>query len=203
MLGWQNPWEYFRCFAPDTGGGGDGGTGDAPPAGGGDDGDGGETLPVTYETWYAALDEAPKTLMDTHIAGLKSALNSQSEQRKALAKQLRDATGKLEKGSEVRKSLETMTAKLEIAEERLQFFEDAGKPEIGCSSPKLAYLAAKEGDFFDGRGNVNWTTLKENYPELFVKPKLAPASAGAGAGQTGGVKGTGMNAFIRAAAGRG
>jgi len=92
-------------------------------------------------------------------------------------------------------------------EQRAQFYEDAGRPETGCPSPRLAYLAAREGDYFDRRGNVTWNKLKEDYPELFVKPKLAPASAGAGVGQAAGsvAAGTGtggMNDFIRAASGR-
>lgn len=161
------------------------------------------SAPLTYDTWHEALTDDVKSLLDTHVTGLKTALTSERDQRKTLATELRDATAKLEEGSDARKALETMTGKFEALEQRAQFYEDAGKPEIGCPSPKLAYLAAKEGDFFDGRGNVNWTKLKENYPELFVKPKLAPADAGAGVGQTASAKAGGMNAYIRAAAGRG
>ncbi|HUW11286.1 MAG TPA: hypothetical protein VM537_16265 [Anaerolineae bacterium] len=211
MLSWQYPWLHFRCFAPegDTGGGGgDGGGGGTGGAGGdaGDAGDGGGdaggTPAPTYDTWYAALEAGPKALMDTHIAGLRSALTSEKDQRKTLANQLRDATGKLDKGSDARKALEDMTSKLEVAEKRAQFYEDAGKPEMGCSDVGLAYLAALGDALFDARGNVDWDELKRKHPVLFAKPKLAPANAGAGVGQTGGVKGTGMNAFIRAAAGR-
>jgi len=200
--------KHARFFAPEAGGaGGDvgdaGGEGDA--GGGGVEGDGGNDSGLTYDAWHESLDEGVRSLLDTHVSGLKTALTSERDQRKALARQLRDATGKLEEGSEARKALDDLTSKFAAMEQRAQFYEDAGSPEIGCSSPRLAYRAATEGDYFDGRGNVNWTQLKESYPELFVRPRLAPANAGAGAGagaSTGGTSESGMNAFLRAASGR-
>jgi len=205
VLRW-NDWQY-RCFyAPDDGGGGggggNGGSGDSAPdsdqGGGGDDGG---TPAPTYETWYAALEEAPKTLLDAHVAGLKTALTSEREQRKGLAGQLRDATIKLEEGSEARKALEAMTAKLDVAEERLQFFEEGARPEIGCTDSALAYLAAKAGEFFDRKGSAKWNELKQAHPALFAKPPMPKGNAGAGAGQTG-APARSMNDFIRAASGR-
>lgn len=212
MLSWQYPWLHRWCFAAegdtgggggDGGGGGTGGAGGDGGDGGGDDGgDDGGTPALTYETWYAALDEAPKALVDTHIAGLKSALGAQTQQRKALAKQLQAASAKLEKGSDARKALEAMTTQLALVEQRAEFYEEAGKPEIGCSDVKLAYLAAMDGKFIDDKGNVDWDRLKKEHPNLFGKPVWPKGDAGTGGGQQG-TKKPSMNAWIRAASGRG
>ncbi len=211
MFTWEYPWLHWRFFDAndDKGGGGSGDGGDGGGDGNGDDtggtgdaggDDGGKPSP-TYATWYEALDALPKGLIDTHIAGLKSALKSQSDQRKALAKQLRDASAKLEKGSDAQKALDGISAKLEVAETRAQFYEDASRPEIGCSDVGLAYLAAISDELFDGRGTVDWDELKKTHPVLFGKPKMPRGDAGTGGGQQG-TKKVSMNDWIRAAAGR-
>ena len=155
-------------------------------------------------TWEAVLEGLPedvRTLYDEHVKGLKNALKSERDQRKALADQLRDAMKDLEEGSKAQKALESFTQKLEAAEQRAAFFEEAARPEIGCTNPRLAYLAAQEIEAFDRRGNPNWDVLKKQFPELFGKTRTPSANAGAGAGgQT--PKGGDMNAFIRRSAGR-
>lgn len=213
MLRWQYPWRHLQYFAQDAGkggggsgddGGDGGGTGGGADTGGTGDagGDTGGTPAPTYATWYATLEPGPKALIEGNIAGLRSALVSEKDGRKALTKQLRDATVKLDEGSDARKALEDATSKLELAERRAQFNEDVSKPEIGCSDLRLAYLAAVEDELFDSRGNVDLDELKKKHPVLFgVKPKWPKGDAGTGGGQTGGQK-PGMNAFIRTAAGR-
>jgi len=155
----------------------------------------------TWEAFLEAQSDEVKALADSHIKGLRSALSSERDQRKDLASQLQDAAKKLDKGSEAQKALEEVAGKLDAANQRADFYAEAGKPEIGCSNAKLAYIAAQEVGAFDSRGNVNWDTLKKDFPELFKQKPVAKGNAGNGAGQTGGGK-TGMNEFIRAAAGR-
>jgi hypothetical protein len=160
---------------------------------------GGQDQQVTFEGWLGEQPEEVRGLIDGHIAGLKSALQDEREQRKALAKQLREATKKLEEGSEAREALEGLTANLEDASRRAEFYETVGN--AGVTNLKLAWIVAREANLIDGQGNVNLSALKEQFPELF-KPSTPPkGNAGSGVGQEG-TPTKGMNSFIRRAAGR-
>lgn len=160
----------------------------------------GSATPPSFDEWLKGQDEVVKGLVAERFRQLDSTVKATRAEREALNKQLRDATKKLEEGSEARKALEGMSAKLEEAEQRLSFFEDAAKPEIGCNNPKLAWLAAIEAGAIDGKGRVNWEALKTQFPELF-KPKVPPANAGSGTGTPPAGK-VSMNDWIRRAAGR-
>jgi hypothetical protein len=154
--------------------------------------------------WLKEQTDDVRKLYEQHTTGLRSALQSERTQRSDLARQLRDAATKAEAGSEAQKNLAETAAKLEEAEARASFFEEATKPEIGCTNPRLAYLAARESQAIDGKGRISWEELKGAYPELF-KPKAstsAPAgNAGAGTGAPPAAS-FDMNAIIRKAAGR-
>jgi len=169
----------------------------------GNQGAGSETPPPTWETVLAALPEEQRKLYEQHTQGLRTALQSEREQHQDLARQLREATGKLEAGSETRQQLEQLTGQIEVANRRADFFEQATQPEIGCSSPRLAWLAAQEVEAFDRRGNVNWAVLKEQFPELFGQGTKKPPPGNAGSGTSNPPAKQGMNAFIRQQAGRG
>lgn len=97
---------------------------------------------------------------------------------------------------------ESRIAQMEI---RADFVEKA--VTAGVTDIKLAYLAAQaEGllgayDADKGVGKHDFTELKKRYPNLF-RPG-AGGSADGGAGGQAAVSGKSMNAFIRAAAGRG
>jgi hypothetical protein len=159
----------------------------------------GET-PTTWEEMLATLPEEAKTLYEAHVTGLKNALTGERDQRRKLAQQVQDATAKLEQGSEAREALEKMTGEMEAAERRAQFYEDAAGQ--GVNNLKLAWIAANEVEAFDRRGNVNWETLKKQFPELFKQ--TAPATAHAGAGIASPANQPfDMDAAIRSAAGRG
>ena len=156
--------------------------------------------PPTYDEWLAQQPAEIKTVIEGNISGLRSALQSERQQREDLAKQLRDAA----KGSQgaTKEALERLTSDLDAANARADFFADATKAEIGCSNPQLAWLAARESDLIDKKGRVNWEQLKTHYPELFRRP--APPAGNAGAGTSSPpTAGKSMNAYIRAAAGRG
>lgn len=170
---------------------------DAGGSGGQQDDQGGGT--PTWEQVVEALPEEQRALYNTHTQGLRSALQSERDQRSDLARQLREATQQLEQGSAARTQLEQMTAQLDQANRRAEFAEAAVRPEIGCTNVRLAWLAATEIDAFDRGGSVNWAKLKEQFPELFAKQGPPPGNAGAGNNtppQT-----TGMTQIIRRAAG--
>ncbi len=162
--------------------------------------DGGET-PENWEQFLEGQPEGVRTLYEAHTQGLRSALQSEREQRSDLARQLREATGQLEEGSEAREALERLNGQLESAQRRADFYEEAARPEIGCTNPRLAFLGAQEVEAFDRRGNVNWERLKEQFPELFGQSRTPPANAGSGTGSDA-PRDFDINAAIRAATGR-
>ena len=147
-------------------------------AGTGDQGTGAEN--PTFESFYGGLDEAARGLVDGHISGLKNALQSERQQRGELAKQIKDLAGKSEKGSELEKQLTEASAKLELAERRATFFEDAAKPEIGCTNARLAFVLAQAEELFDKRGAPDWNAIKAAAPELFRRVGAGSADGGAG-----------------------
>jgi len=157
------------------------------------------TPPASWDEYVTTLPAEVKALYETHTTGLRTALQSERQQRGELAKQIKDLAAKAEKGSENERQLQTMSAQLEAANQRADFMAEATKPEIGCSNAHLAYIAAREAGAIDQKGRVNWEALKTAYPELF-KPKV-PAGA-AGAGTQNPPQATTMNDFIRRAAGR-
>ena len=160
------------------------GTGGTPDAGSAsEDASGTPAAELTFETWYAGLEAPAKRLFAAHIAGLKTALDTERTNRAALAKQLTDAS-----------------TRLEAAERRAAFAEDAIKPEIGCTNVKAAFALATAEDLFDRHGRPDWNALKATAPELFRKPTVGSADGGAGTNQ--GPK-LDMNTLIRRAAGRG
>ena len=156
--------------------------------------------PASFDEWLKGQDETVKGLVTERFQKLESAVKATRGERETLAKQLRDATKKMEEGSEARKALEDVGAKLEAAEQRAAFYEDATRPEVRCNNPKLGWLAAIEIGAIDGKGRVNWEAIKSQFPELFTA-KVPNANAGTGTGTPPAGKAT-MNDWIRRAAGR-
>jgi hypothetical protein len=120
-------------------------------------------------------------------------------ERNELAKQIEEFQKKVEKGSELEKSLAEFSARLEISEKRASFFEEATRPGIDCRNPKVAYAVAVADDLFDKRGIPNWTAIKAAAPELFG---VAAPRSNAGNGTGSPPKNESMNDLIRRAAGR-
>lgn len=192
--------------APEGGGGA--GSGAAGGSGTPPEGGAGGTPPATWEAWQATLAPEHRALIDQHFdtrtQGLKSALESEREGKKAMEKQLRDAAAKAEAGSAAQAELtkladevQSSSARLEEATRRAVAYEVLAS--AGCSNVKLAYLAAVDADAFAKDGRVDVETLRKSMPELFRAGQRG--DAGEGNGQPG--AGADMNRLIRAAAGRG
>ena len=163
----------------------------------------GET-PATFATWDEYIGQqlpAVQELSETHITGLKSALTSEREERKRMAKELRDATSKLEAGSETAQALDEISQRYEQAERRAGFYEEANRSDVGCVNPRAAFLVANAEGLFSKRGDPDWKAIKAAAPELFQR-SATTVNAGAGTGSPPPTA-TGMNEFIRRAAGRG
>lgn len=165
-----------------------------------DDKGGGSSSPQDWDGWLKTQSEDVRKLYDGHIDGLKSALNKERDARKDLSRQLKDLAGKAEQGSDLQNQLNKASADLEEANARADFFEEAATK--GVKNPKLAFVVAKQDGLIDGKGRVNWETLKEQYPELFTMAAKPPkGGAGDGTGRAPSAKPS-MNSFLRAAAGR-
>ena len=153
-----------------------------------------------FDAWFGKLPPHEQEGLDNHTAALRNALESERSQRKEFSKQLRDLTAKAEKGSEAEKTLGEMSTRLEQAEQRAAFYEEAGRPEIGCSNPRAAFLVASAEGLFTKRGDPDWPAIKTAMPELFGRKPIPNGNAGVGSNSP--PAEASMNSFIRAATGR-
>ena len=154
---------------------------------------------LTFEKWIDTQDENVKGLLDVHTKSLKNALDTERETRKTFEKQIKELAAKAEKGSDAEKRLGDLSAQLELSERRASFAEDAQRE--GVSNAKALFTLATAGEYFDKKGNANFTALKSEYPEFFTKP-LPKGNAGSGTNKDK-KPGNEVNDFIRSAAGRG
>ena len=153
--------------------------------------------PASFDAWLASQPEEITKLYDSHVDGLKSALDGERSSRKELEKQLRQLSKTATEGSELKKQIDDFANNLQQAESRAAFYEEAHS--AGVKNLKLAWAAAQTFDAKDRDGNVDFDKLKKAAPELFITTvKTPPANAGAGAGQQGLTK-PDMNAFMRGA----
>jgi hypothetical protein len=157
--------------------------------------------PASWEEYMASLPDDLQGLYEAHTTGLRNTVQATRSERDALSRQLADITKALGKDpSEAKRLLEQMSSDLDSARLRADFYEIAGRPETGCSNPRLALLAAQEIGAIDAKGRVSWETLKTQFPELFQK-RAPDGRAGVGTGTPPPAR-IDMNAMIRRAAGR-
>ena len=158
--------------------------------------------PVTFEMWFATAPDEAKGYIEDHTHGLKTALEAERTQRKALDKQLKDLAKKYEKGSDERVELDKMSAQLAAGQRQTDFYDAAHK--AGVTNLKLAWLAAQSDELIDDKGVVDFAKLKEAHPQLFtVITKTPPPPGNAGEGRGGQQAAGSMSDFIRRQAGRG
>ena len=155
------------------------------------------TAAQSFDAWLSAQDDAARRLVESHITGLKGALDSERTERKSLAKQIRELSARADEGSDLRKRLDALTGDLESASRKAAFYESA---PADAANLRLAWLAAQDGGLVASDGKVDWNRLRTHHPELFRRA-VPTGNAGSGAQQEGQGGGS-MNAFIRAAAGK-
>jgi hypothetical protein len=155
--------------------------------------------PADWETYLEGQPEAIKALYNTHSEALLNTVRATRTERDALARDIKALAKDQAEGSEARRQLEEVGAKLERAERRASFLEDAAGAQ--CKNAKAAWLLAEAGQLFDKHGRPDWAAIKSEAPELFGAP-AAVANAGSGTNQPPPGK-PNMNDFIRRAAGRG
>lgn len=152
-----------------------------------------DVQPKSFEEWLSSQDDEVRELYEQHTSGLKSALEKEKEARKSLSQQLKELVPKAEKGSELEQKLTETVSRLESAERRALFAEQANQVE--CVNPKAAYALAVSEDLFDENGQPEWKKIKEIAPELFRRT----AKTDAGVNESAPVD---INAAIRKATGR-
>jgi hypothetical protein len=181
-------WKNGMYFEANGGGNGGGGSGDGT--------NGQQKNGDTFEGWLEKQPENVKSLYATHTSGLKNALETERKGRKDAEIQLRDLAKKAEKGSELEKSLTEQADKLTQLEQKNEFYDKAHS--AGVRNLKLAYLAASQSGFINAKGEVDFTKLKAEFPELFLG--APPANGGNGANGT--QQSKNMNDFLLQASGR-
>ena len=137
--------------------------------------------PATWDAWLETQPEDVKALYATHTSGLQNTVKATRQERDELAHQIKDLLPTVEKGSKAEAALTEMQSKLEAAERRAAFVEEAIRPEIGCRNSKAAYALALADNLFARNGQPDWAAIKAAAPELFGAPSV-PVNAGAGTG---------------------
>ena len=187
-----------------------------------------ETAPLTFDSLLDSMEEPHRDVIEKHIVGLRTALDKEREERKAAQKAVRTTQAEVEQLPTLRQQLEQAAQDAIDARAQATFFETAGTNNVKRGSARLAFLAAKDGQFFNDDGSVQWDSLQARFPDLFEgtdrsaptgattgtpvqekavvteRPVVAPrtsASAGAGAGAPP-RRPFSMTSAIRSAAGR-
>ena len=154
----------------------------------------------TWDDILKTLPEEQQKLYTDYTSGLHNSVKATRDERDDLKNQVEEALKKAEKGSELEKSLTETLSKLDKAERRANFAEQAIQPEIGCRNVRAAFATAQADDLFRKNGDPDWDAIKKAAPELFG-PVIPDGDAGKGtekdAHQT-----ADMNVAIRRMAGR-
>lgn len=158
----------------------------------------GATPPADFDSWLAAADEPTKAIVNARFAALDNTVKATRTERDDFKKQIKDLQPLAAKGSELEASLTELSTRIELADRRANFAEEALKPEVGCSNSRAAFLVATADNLFDRKGAPLWDKIKAAAPELFKVP-VANAAPGAGTGlQPAGTNShSAMNDFIR------
>lgn len=158
-------------------------------------------IPASFDEWLEKADEPTKKLIGERFTALESTVKATRSERDELKGELQKMMKKLgDKDVEAQSHIQEMIGKMEIAERKANFMEDALRPEIGCRNPRTAYALAVAEDLFTKNGSPDWASIKTAAPELFGIGK-AQGKAGAGTGEE--PKNQDMNTIIRRIAGVG
>lgn len=170
---------------------------------------------ATFDDWYREQPKEIQSLHDAHVAGLRSALDSERESRKKIGTALDELKAKVALIPELQKQaalvetlqrqIQDVNTNLSSAGEERDFYiaaHAAGVEDLG-----LAWLAVQRaGDSVrDRKGNVDFDLVKEKHPNLFARPQSQrPATTNAGRGVTNNnaPAPVGMDKLIRRQAGR-
>ena len=140
-----------------------------------------ETAPLTFDSLLDSMEEPHRDVIEKHIVGLRTALDKEREERKAAQKAVRTTQAEVEQLPTLRQQLEQAAQDAIDARAQATFFETAGTNNVKRGSARLAFLAAKDGQFFNDDGSVQWDSLQARFPDLFEgTDRSAPTGATAG-----------------------
>jgi hypothetical protein len=142
-----------------------------PPAT--EQGKGASEMLVDFETFLATQPEQVRKLYDTHVSGLKTALTSEREQGKTLQTRLSDIKKLFGSDPEkAKQEFDKLSEDYKVAQSRIEFLEEAVKPEVECLNPAAAWLVATGKGLFNSKGVPDWKAIREEAPQLFGKPTV-------------------------------
>ena len=140
-----------------------------------------ETASLTFDSLLDSMEEPHRDVIEKHIVGLRTALDKEREERKAAQKAVRTTQAEVEQLPTLRQQLEQAAQDAIDARAQATFFETAGTNNVKRGSARLAFLAAKDGQFFNDDGSVQWDSLQARFPDLFEgTDRSAPTGATAG-----------------------
>lgn len=143
-----------------------------------------------FATWIQSQDEATKNGITAYVAsqvdegakGLKTALESERSNGKALEKALKQIQGQLKDGDEASKTIEALRADLQRQTKRNAFLSSAPKDVLDM---EVALTVAESKQLIGDDGAVDWDKFKAAHPVLFAQkpaeqpaPKAPPTNAG-------------------------
>lgn len=135
---------------------------------------------MNYEQWFGEQAEEVRAMIEEHNKGLLNSVKATRDERDALSKELKKLAKEIDEHSEAGKQLGELRAKLEQAEKKSNFIEQAVKQ--GVKRPTAAYAIANTENLFLEDGNPDWGKIKESVPELFTVTNTSN-NAGAGTNQ--------------------
>lgn len=160
-------------------------------ADGGATGDGGEEEQTEAPDWFGSLDEDTRGKVEeyaqTQADKLKAALAKERDERKILAKQIKELASKPVDASQWEAQIKDLSAKAAEAEARATFTESAAEQGVSAARIGRLFKIARIDELIDEGGAADWAALKREYPEFFPaveEKKPARANAGTGRGET-------------------
>lgn len=151
------------------------------------------TPPEDFDAWLASQAEDMRTLVgglhEKKVSGLRTALQSEREERKTERRKWQDQAAEAAKatGAEKDSALKALQADITSAGERADaanaradFFADAH--DAGVQDVRTAWAAIREYELYDRKGHPDIAALKERCPYLFLAPRPTPPRVDAGAG---------------------
>jgi hypothetical protein len=136
--------------------------------------------PVDFEKFIKTQSPEIQAAFEGHVTGLRNTVDATRKERDDFSKQLREAAKNLEKGSKLETDLQDLATRLESANTKAAFYEDA--PAHECRNPKIAFAVMKQFDLVTRSGDPDWKAIRDAAPEAFGKG-TANANAGAGTQQ--------------------
>lgn len=149
----------------------------------------------TYEEWFGEQTDEVKAMIEEHNKGLLNSVKATREERDSLKNELKKLAKEVDETSEAGKQLAELRVKLESAEKKSTFLEEAVKR--GVIRPTAAYAIANSESLYTEKGDPDWDKLRESVPELF---KVTQAKTNAGSGTQTALPGKDLNQRIREAA---